>query len=45
MELVAYSCRYGHIGLAEALNCDRLFLARFSHAVGKIIEQENRPRK
>ena len=40
-ERVAYACRYGSIGLEEALRCDTLWLVRFNDALATIVKQEN----
>ena len=41
MRAVAYSTRYGHIPLSEALACSWDFLKRYNEALASIVREEN----
>jgi hypothetical protein len=38
---VAYSCRYGRIGLGEAMGLGQDHLQRFIEALGELVKDEN----
>jgi hypothetical protein len=42
--MVAYVCRYGHVGLGAALASDRHWLQVLGEELASIVEEENRPR-
>jgi hypothetical protein len=41
MRAVAYTTRYGHVPLSEALSCDWDFLRRFNEALASLVREEN----
>lgn len=42
---LAYVCRYGHIGLDEALHTGTRELNKFAKALSEIVEEENAPKR
>jgi hypothetical protein len=40
---VAYVCRYGGVGLQDALSTDVAYLRDFASAVNELIQEENSP--